>query len=78
MTAQEKLHSILEAADPDDCEDAAIRESLCIGLGDVLAMCPVVADPTADDGSDLPGFCALRTDRRLSPTCEDCIISEVS
>jgi hypothetical protein len=32
MIAKETLRSILEAADPDDCEDIAIRESLCIGL----------------------------------------------
>jgi hypothetical protein len=48
MIAKETLRSILEAADPDDCEDIAIRESLCIGLGVALAMYPPVEehDPT--------------------------------
>src|SRR5471032_2830175 len=78
MTAKEPLRSILEATDPDDCDDAAVRKSLNTELGVVLAMCPPVAEPTADDGSCFSGFCVLRTDRRLTEACQDCLISEVS
>ena len=78
MTAKETLRSILEAADPTDCEDAAIRESLCVALGVLFARRPPVAEPTADDSIGLPGFSALTSDRRFSRASQDCLLSAVS
>jgi hypothetical protein len=78
MDVKQTLSSILAAADPDDCEDAAIRKSLCIALKDVLAMRPPVEEPTADDSIGLPGFLTLRSDRRFSRARQDCLLSQVS
>jgi hypothetical protein len=78
MTNQQTLRSILQAADPDDCEDAAIRESICVALGVILAIRPSVEKPTADDGIGLPGFWALEGDQRFSRAPQDCLLSAMS
>jgi hypothetical protein len=78
MTAKKTLRNILEAADPADCEDAAIRESLCVALGVLFAKRPLVAEPTADDSIGLPGFSALTSDRRFSRSSQDCLLSVLS
>jgi len=78
MVSKATLRSILDAADPDDRDDAAIRESLCVALGVFLARRPPVAEPMADDSIGLPGFWALRSDRRFSGARQDCLLSQVS
>jgi hypothetical protein len=81
MTARRILHSLVEASAPDDSEDVGIREGLSAELGLTLALCPPVlvdaADPTADDDAGARGFCALRTDRRMTQACEDCLLSQL-
>ena len=82
MTAKETLRSIVEATAPNDREDAEIRKILSAELGLTIALCPPVvidaADPTANGDACAPGFCVLRTDRRLTQACESCMLSELS
>jgi hypothetical protein len=82
MTAKEIIRSILDATDPEDRDDAAIRWSWSTELAVVIIFCPNVgqriAEPAAEDSTDLPRFCALRSDRRISRACENCLPCEAS
>jgi len=81
MTAKEKLRSIVEASAPDDGEDVEIRRVLSAEFALTISLCPPVvidaADAAASDETSAPRFCALRTDRRLTELCEDCLLSQV-
>jgi hypothetical protein len=82
MTAKETLRSIVEAGAPDDSEDVEIRKVLSAEFALTIALCPPVvidaAEATADDDTSAPGVCALRTDRRLTQRCEECLLSQVT
>jgi len=80
MIALEALPRIIAgAANPDDCDDVAVRNHLVAALGIVLATCPsseggsIAAEPTADDGDRAPNPCAVG--RQVTEACRDCLLS---
>jgi hypothetical protein len=74
MAVPETLPRVItDAADLEDRDDVATRESLAHALQTVLAICPSnpAGEMTVAKSGD-PGHCTLG--RPLIPVCEDCML----
>jgi len=80
MVAKHTLLGIIDACDPGDRKDIAIRKAFVAALEGVLASCTPDDEggpAAADEADDSAGLCMLKRNRRLTEACRDCLLSEI-